>query len=222
MDTRKTLLTISLAICAFLSQAQVEGLKLKQTINKGPKLGVLSVAVSAQGDKIAVGYTDGAALFDAKSGKKIHIFKHEVDGSKNVNWIGFSPNGEFVCTVGVTGKRKIWLVKSGKEDKYLPPHKDWMPTPKHVKEELGLKMTNSKFDIKYTQKNAWLKGTRVYGYALKAGVIKFMDGDTERELKEIKLTCEKNVLHYAPVYFFPDKKWFVTGNDVGEVYIYQW
>lgn len=194
-------------------------LSLKKEI-KGLKDNVICIAVSPKGDKMVVGFSEYAALFDLNKGKKIHVFKHAEGGATSVNYVDFSPNGEFVITVGLNGKRQIWRVEDGKEEIDLGKHHDWLLEPKFIKEKLGLKVGNSEFDTYYCQKNAMVPGTNIYAYAMKGGVVKFKDNSTEKELKEIKLECNKNILHYPPVYFFGPKKLFITGDDNGTIFVY--
>ena len=222
MVIKQIICILTLAFCIVEPAAgQIENPELKTTI-KGLKENVLSIAVSPKGHQVAVGFAEYAALYDIEKGKKIHVFKHDAGDANSVNYIEFSPNGAYVITVGINGKRQIWRVDDGGEETNLRKHHDWLLEPKFVKEELGLKMTNSKHDIYYCQKNAMVPGTNIYAYAMKGGVIKFKDNDTDKEINEIKLECEKNILHYPPVYFFKPKKWFVTGNDEGKIFIYQY
>jgi len=219
----KKLIPFLLLMCfALLTSAQIVISPPYMTL-KCAKSNVMAVSISPKGNVIGIGLSEYAELWDIDKEKKLFVLKHETPGGvKAACHISFSPNGEYVATVDFKGKRKVWSVKKGAEDKYLKNHIEWLPEPDFVKNTLGLKMANSGFDQFYTQKEAdHPKDKDIVAKSTKTSTVEFhntADGAIEQELT---FPNTKNRLHLYPVYFDDYGDIFITGSDQGEVYFYK-
>ena len=219
----KKLFPFFLLLCfALVSSAQIVEKDPYMTL-KCAKTPVMAVCISPKGNVIGIGLGEYAELWDIEKGKKLFVLKHETPGGvKTVCHISFSPNGEYVATVDYKGKRKVWSVKKGTEDKYLKNYTEWLPDPDFIKNTLGLKMSNSGFDQFYTQKEAdHPKDKDIVARSTKTSTVEFhntSDGAIEQELT---FRDTKNKLHLYPVYFDDYGDIFITGSDQGEVYLYK-
>src|SRR5439155_3457161 len=71
------------------------------------KIGVHSIAFSADGERLASAGGDGAVkVWNSKTGKVTQILKQAHDG--NVISVAFHPDGEHLASVGVDKKVKVW------------------------------------------------------------------------------------------------------------------
>jgi WD40 repeat protein len=204
------------ALCAMAmatdATAQLPAEEPAQTYKCG-KVGITSLAISPKGDLLLAGHSKGADLFHMESGKKVHSFPFNEDGGSTVYHVAFNDNGEYVVLIGHTGKRTVWDVKSGKQDKVLTSHR-WIPGPRDVK-AMGLDMGNSAFDRFYQQSEA-----SHGGYTLRTGrhgIVEFIDGDG-KVVRKLEYPENKDQHHRAPLLFWEDK--FFTGTDDGRVLVY--
>lgn len=200
------------SLIAFLSSAQVVLEPAAKTI-KCSKAEVTCLAVAPKGDRILVGTDKGAELMDLNTGKRIHTFPFAQDKSTAVYHCAFNDNGEYVVLIGATGKREVWDVKSGEQDRTLVKH-GWIPDATRVK-EMGLTIKNSLFDRFYQQSEA--KQGDVTAKADKNGEVVFTDG-SGAALQTLKAPLNKDQHHRAPCLFHDT--WFVTGTDDGRVLLY--
>ena len=209
----KNILLVTLLSCAFGSmEAQFVASEPDRTLNTG-KEQVTALAMAPRGDRMLVGTTKGAALFDIESGKKVQDFPFKEDDNSTVWHASFNDNGEFVLLIGYTGKREVWDVKSGKIDKMLNKH-GWIPDPRQVK-AMGLNMGNSDFDRFYQQTEAVLGEVRAV--AQKNGAVQFITS-SDQALQQIEFPQNKDQHHRAPCMFSDTH--FITGTDDGRVLFY--
>lgn len=176
------------------------------------KAEVVALAVSPKGDRLLVGLSKGAELYDLESGKKLVTFPYNEDGGTTAYYVAFSENGEYVVLIGHSGKRVVYDVKTGKPEPSLIQHR-WVPDPRAVK-AMGLDMGNSAFDRFYQQAEA------THGdYAVrtgKHGSIEFVkEGQVTRKLEYPE---SKDQHHRSPLLFW--EEWFITGTDDGRVLFY--
>lgn len=211
MNLRTTLLSLSSALLPIVS-AQVVHEPAAKTI-KCAKAEVTCLAVAPKGDRILVGTDKGAELMDINTGKRVQSFPFNEDKGTAVYHVAFNDNGEYVVLIGATGKRQVWDVKSGDQQKVLTPHR-WIPDATRVR-EMGLTMKNSLFDRFYQQSEA--KHGEVTAKADKNGVVVFTgaDGGT---LQSLKFPENKDQHHRAPCLFTEEH--FITGTDDGRVLFY--
>ena len=212
MNMKHIFLSALVAATPIIAGAQV----VAETPSKEIKIGkaeVVSLAIAPKGDRVLIGTDKGAELYDLESGKKIHSFAFEEDGSKTVYHTGFNENGEYALLIGHTGKRQVWDVKSGKQDKVLAPHK-WIPDPRSVK-AMGFDMKNSAFDRFYQQMEAEHDG---YTFrAVKDGAIEIVDAEGE-VVRTIEFPGNKDQHHRAPLLIYDGQ--LITGTDDGRVLFY--
>lgn len=208
----KYFLSLALACSTLLAQAQVVLTPPAKTINVG-KVEVTALAIAPKGDRILVGTTRGAELFDIESGKRVAKFPYDEDGSSIVYHVSFNDNGEWVVLIGYAGTRTLWNVKDGKQDKILSKHR-WIPDAVRTK-EMGLKKGNSDFDRFYQQMEAQEGG--ITAKADKNGAVVFVDGDGNA-LQTLTYPENKDQHHRAPCLFH--EGWFITGTDDGRVLFY--
>lgn len=209
---RSLLATLPLGLASFFAQAQVVDVPATKEI-KCSKAEVTCLAVSPKGDKILVGLDHGAELYDLESGRKLYTYQFSEDESNVVYYCAFNPNGEFVVLTGYSGKREVWDVKSGKQDKEIAPH-NWIPDPRATK-AMGLQASNSSFDRFYQQAEA--SHGSVKAKAVKDGVVEFSDAEG-KVLQKLAPPANKDPHHRAPCLFH--EQWFVTGTDDGRVLFY--
>lgn len=209
-------------LSTYLAPAQVVESKAFMTL-KCAKSPVMCMAVSPKGNVMAIGLGEYAELWDIDRGKRLHLLKHETPGGvRSVCYVSFNPDGEFVCTVDYKGKRKVWAVSSGKEDKYLKNHNEWMPAPNFVKNELGLKMSNTAFNRYYVMRQSQHPNDKdIVARSSKKSSVLFENTADRSIEQELAFPGTKDRLHLFPVYFAPDGELFVTGNDVGAVFLYR-
>lgn len=194
-------------------QAQLVSEAPVRTI-KCTKTEVTFLANSPKEDQVLVGLNKGAELYHLESGKRIHAFQYNEDGGTAVYHAAFNDNGEWVVLLGHTGKRTVWDVKSGKQDRVINPHR-WIPDPRTVK-GMGLDMSNSAFDRFYQQSQTEHNGITVRSG--KHGAVEFLDGEG-KVLQKLEYPENKDQHHRAPLLFWD--KWFITGTDDGRVLFYE-
>ncbi|MEO8591230.1 MAG: hypothetical protein ABI432_17760 [Flavobacteriales bacterium] len=192
--------------------AQVVGEAPSKTIHTS-KAEVVSLAISPKGDQLLVGLNKGAELYDLESGKKLFLFPYNEDGSTAVYHVGFNENGEYLVLIGYSGKRNVWDVKTGKQEKVLTPHK-WIPDPRAVK-AMGLDMSNSAFDRFYQQDEVVHDGVTVR--SVKNGAVEFVDANGKVQ-RTISFAENKDQHHRAPLLFYDGK--LLLGTDNGQVLFY--
>ena len=183
-----------------------------RTISTG-KAEVTAMAISPKGDQVLVGLNDGAVLIDLESGKKVHSFSYSEDGGTAVYFVGFNDNGEFAVLIGHSGKRTVWNVSTGKQEKVITPHR-WIPDPRQVK-AMGLSMSNSTFDRFYQQSE--VKIGEMTLRSTKNGAVEFVDADGKVE-RTISLPENKDQHHRAPLLLW-DRS-LLIGTDNGHVLFY--
>ncbi len=213
MMLRHILLFAAVAAAPFLAQAQVIEPTPHKTI-KTAKAEVVSLAMAPKGDRVLVGMDKGAELYDLESGKKIHSFSFKEDDGTAVYHAAFNDNGEYVVLVGHTGKRQVYDVKSGKQDKVLAPHR-WIPDARAVK-AMGLDMKNSSFDRFYQQSEVTHGGHTLR--AVKDGAIEVVNEEGE-VVQKLEFPENKDQHHRAPLLIHDDQ--LITGTDDGRVLFYR-
>lgn len=211
---KKHLFAAIVAIVACTTaQAQVVLEPAEKTIKCG-RAEVTCIAISPKGDRLLVGTADGADLMDITTGKRVYHFPFDEDGSKAVYHVIFNDNGEFAMLAGFTGKREVYDLKNGQQDRNLAPHK-WLPTGLQLK-AIGLKLGNSPFDRFYQQSSA------THGeYTAKAdkdGTVVFTD-KSSAAVQTLKYPENKDQHHRAPCLFTEEH--FITGTDDGRVLYYK-
>lgn len=194
------------------SLAQVVDPTPARTI-KTTKAEVVSMAVSPKGDQLLVGLNKGAELYDLESGKRVHAFPYSEDGGTAVYHVGFNDNGEFAVLIGHSGKRTVWGVKSGKQEKVISDHR-WVPDPRAVK-AMGLDMKNSTFDRFYQQSELALAGHTAR--AGKHGLVEIIDVDGIVAQK-LAFPENKDQHHRSPLYLWDGH--LLVGTDDGRVLFY--
>ncbi len=175
---------------------------------------IVALAIAPKGDRVLAGSDKGAELIDLESGKKVHAFPFEEDGSTAVYHVGFNENGEYALLIGHTGKRQVWDVKSGKQEKVLTPH-GWIPDPRQVK-AMGFDMKNSAFDRFYQQSEIQHNGITIR--AVKDGAIEFVNGEGE-VVQKLEYPTNKDQHHRAPLLIHEDH--LITGTDDGRILFYK-
>jgi WD40 repeat protein len=194
------------------STAQVVLVPPAKTITTG-KSEVTCLAIAPKGDRILVGTSNGAQLFDLEKGKRVATFPYAEDGSNVVYYAAFNENGEYVVLIGFAGTREVWDVKTGKQDKMLREH-PWIPDAIRTR-ELGLKKGNSDFDRFYQQTEAEHGGFTAK--AGKEGDVVFLDADGNA-VQNLTWPETKDKQHRAPCLFYGNQ--FITGTDNGRVLFY--
>ena len=177
------------------------------------KAEVTCLAIAPKGDRILIGTSYGAELRDIGTGKRIADFRYNEDGTSMVYYAAFNENGEFVVLIGYSGKREVWDVKTGKEDKMLASYK-WIPDAVRTR-DLGLVKANSAFDRFYQQSKAEQDG--ITARADKLGSVVFTDA-SGNALQTLTFPENKDKQHLAPCLFHDS--WFITGTDDGQVLFY--
>jgi len=177
------------------------------------KAEVTCLAVSPKGDRLLVGMDDGADLIDLNTGKRQYHFDFEEDGSTAVYHAIFNENGEYVMLAGFTGKRRVFDVKTGQQDRNIAPYK-WLPNSLALK-ALGLKTGNSPFDRYYQQAEA--SHGEFTAKADKDGAVVFTRKDGAA-VQTLRFPENKDTHHRAPCLFHDGS--FITGTDNGRVLFY--
>lgn len=177
------------------------------------KAEVVSLAISPKGDQLLVGSNKGAELYDLESGKRIHAFPYSEDGGTTVYHVGFNDNGEFVVLIGHTGKRTVWSVKNGKQEKVISDHR-WVPDPRSVK-AMGLDMKNSSFDRFYQQDQVEVNGHTARGG--KHGLVEFAD-EEGKVVQKLEFPENKDQHHRSPLLEWDGH--LLVGTDDGRVLFY--
>lgn len=196
----------------FTLSAQVVSESPAKTI-RTTKAEVVSLAISPKGDRLLVGLNKGAELYDLETGKKLLSFTYNEDGSMAVYHVGFNENGEYLLLIGHSGKRNVWDVKTGKQEKVLKAH-TWIPDPRAVK-AMGLDMSNSAFDRFYQQGEIMVNGTTVR--AAKNGAVEFVGADA-KVVRTITFPENKDQHHRAPLLLHDGQ--LLIGADNGTVLFY--
>ena len=205
-------LVLSITILFNPAQAQVVDPTPTRTMRTA-KAEVVAMAISPKGDQLLVGLNKGAELYDLESGKRIHAFPYSEDGGTAVYHVGFNDNGEFVVLIGHSGKRTVWGVKSGKQEKVISEHR-WVPDPRAVK-AMGLDMKNSTFDRFYQQGELALAGHTAR--AGKQGQVEIVDGDGLVSQK-LEFPENKDQHHRSPLLLWDGH--LLVGADDGRVLFY--
>lgn len=193
--------------------AQVVLEPAEKTIKCG-KAEVTCIAISPKGDRLLVGTADGADVMDINTGKRVYHFPFNQDGSTVVYHAIFNDNGEFVMLAGFTGKREVYDMKTGKQDRDLALYR-WLPTGLQLK-ALGLKTGNSPFDRYYQQQSA--THGEFTAKADKDGSVVFTD-KSSAAVQTLKYAENKDQHHRAPCLFTDEH--FITGTDDGRVLYYK-
>ena len=205
-------LLLPIALLHNTLNAQVVGDDPARTM-RTTKTEVVALAISPKGDHLLVGLDKGAELYDLQSGKRIHAFPYSEDGGTAVYHVAFNENGEYVVLIGHSGKRTVWSVKTGKQEKVIADHR-WIPDPRAVK-AMGLDMKNSTFDRFYQQSE-----TTLGAYVLRTGTygsIEFVDGDG-KVVQKLEVPGTKDQHHRSPLLVW--QEWLITGTDDGRVLFY--
>lgn len=211
-NMKRFVLAMAIAVLGCGVSAQVVMTPAARTINAG-KAEVTCLAIAPKGDRILVGTSNGAALYDIEKSKRVAEFPYNEDGSTVVYHAAFNDNGEFVVLIGFAGTREVWDVKDGKQDKVIAKHR-WIPDAIRTR-ELGLKKGNSAFDRFYQQAEA-TEGA-ITARAGKDGVVVFTDKDGNA-LQTLSYPANKDQHHRAPCLFHNGQ--FITGTDNGQVLFY--
>lgn len=193
-------------------QAQIIDPTPSRTI-RVTKAEVVAFALSPKGDQLLVGLNKGAELYDLESGKRIHAFPYSEDGGTTVYSVGFNENGEYVVLIGHSGKRTVWDVKSGKQEKVISDHR-WVPDPRAVK-AMGLDMKNSSFDRFYQQSELGLGG--VTARSGKHGMVEFIDAEG-KAVQKIEFPENKDQHHRSPLLVIARQ--LLVGTDDGRILFY--
>lgn len=181
---------------------------------KGDKAEVTFIAISPKGDRIVVCTDKGAEVMDLNTGKAVYHFAFNEDQSTVVYYALFNDNGEFLMLAGFTGKREVYDMKTGKQDRDLGPIK-WLPNSLALK-AMGLKTGNTPFDRYYQQSTA--THGDITARADKDGAVVFT-GKDGAAVQTLKFPENKDQHHRAPCVFTEDH--FITGTDDGRVLFYK-
>jgi len=176
------------------------------------KAEVVSLAIAPKEDRILVGLNKGAELYDLEKGKRLHVFPYSEDGATVVYHVGFNANGEKVVLIGHSGKRTVWNVTNGEQEKVLRENL-WIPEATEVR-AMGLDTKNSAFDRFYQQTQVEHNGS-VYR-AAKKGVIEVVKDD--KVIQKITVAENKDQHHLAPLLIFNGQ--LLAGTDDGRVLFY--
>jgi WD40 repeat protein len=209
---RIPLLSSLLFLATTLASAQVVEPTPSRTL-KTAKAEVVSLAIAPKGDRILVGLNKGAELVELENGRKVHSFPFNEDGGTAVYHTGFNENGEYALLIGYNGKRQVWDVKTGKQEKVLQPHR-WIPDNRQVR-EWGLDLKNSAFDRFYQQTEVEYQGHTIR--AVKNGVIEVVDANG-KVVQKIEAPENKDQHHRAPLLIQEGQ--LITGTDDGRVLFY--
>lgn len=209
---RTAVLSFTAFLFVHMAYGQVVGPKPDQTLRTS-KAEVVSLAISPKGDQLLVGLNKGAELLDLSTGKRIHAFPFEEDGGTAVYHVGFNDNGEYVVLIGHSGKRTVWGVKSGKQEKVISDHR-WVPDPRAVK-AMGLDMKNTTFDRFYQQTTLELNGHSLR--TTKHGAVEVVDGEG-KVVQRLEFPENKDQHHRSPLLLHDGR--LLLGTDDGRVLFY--
>lgn len=190
-----------------------------QVINPAParslrvsKNEVVALAIAPKGDRVLVGTSDGAELIDLDKGKRVLAFPYAADGGTTVYHVSFNDNGEKVVLIGHSGKRAVWSVTKGEEEKVLRENL-WIPEATQVR-AMGLDMKNSAFDRFYQQTQVE-HGGMVFRAAPKGSVEVLKE---DKVLQLITVVENKDQHHRAPLIIHNGQ--LLMGTDDGRVLFY--
>ncbi len=206
------LLLCTIAIAA-LATAQAQQLsEVPARTLRVAKAEVVSLAIAPKEDRILVGLNKGAELYDLEKGKRLHVFPYSEDGATVVYYVGFNANGEKVVLIGHSGKRTVWNVTNGEQEKVLRENL-WIPEATEVR-AMGLDTKNSAFDRFYQQTQVGHNG--LVFRAAKKGVIEVVKDD--KVIQQIAVPENKDQHHLAPILIFNGQ--LLAGTDDGRVLFY--
>jgi len=174
---------------------------------------VVSLAIAPKGDRILMGTGNGAELVDLEKGKRIHVFPYAADGGTAVYHVAFNANGEKVVLIGHSGKRAVWNVTTGKEEKVLRENL-WIPEASQVR-AMGLDMKNSSFDRFYQQTHVEHNGALLR--AASNGSVEVLKAD--KVVQVITVAENKDQHHRAPLIIHDGR--LLVGTDDGRVLFYE-
>jgi len=173
---------------------------------------VVALAVAPKGDRLLMGSDKGAELLDMEKGKRLQQFAYEADGSTAVYHAAFNANGEKLVLIGHSGKRRVWNITTGEEEKVLRDNL-WIPEATAVR-AMGLDMKNSGFDRFYQQTEAVHGDLRFR--SVENGAVQVLRGD--KPLTTITIPENKDRLYRAPVLVHDGR--LLVGTDDGRVLFY--
>lgn len=173
---------------------------------------VVALAVAPKGDRLLVGTDKGGELLDLEKGKRLQQFAYEADGATTVYHASFNTNGEKVVLIGHSGKRRVWNLTTGEEEKVLRENL-WIPEATTVR-AMGLDMKNSSFDRFYQQTEA--QHGELTFRAAENGTVQVLRGD--KLVSTITVAENKDRLYRPPVLVFDGQ--LLVGTDDGRVLFY--
>lgn len=173
---------------------------------------VVALAVAPKGDRLLIGTDKGGELLDLEKGKRLQQFAYEADGASTVYHASFNTNGEKVVLIGHSGKRRVWNLTTGEEEKVLRENL-WIPEATAVR-AMGLDMKNSSFDRFYQQTEA--QHGELTFRAAENGAVQVLRGD--KLVSTITVAENKDRLYRAPVLVFDGQ--LLVGTDDGRVLFY--
>ncbi len=207
--------------CFFLAAAYAASVLCSaQTVSEVPtrtiptgKAEVTALAIAPKGDRILVGLNNGAVVHEIENGKKLYALDYNEDKGTAVYYTAFNDNGEYVVLMGHSGKRTVWNMTNGKQEKVITSFR-WMPDPRSIK-AMGLEMSNSTFDRFYQQGE--LKTGDVTVRSVKNGAVELVgpDGKVQRT---IIFPENKDQHHRAPLLLWENQ--LLIGTDNGNVLFY--
>lgn len=211
MNIRSAFVAVASFSCTF-AFTQTVSESPTRTIATG-KAELTAMAIAPKGDRLLVGTDNGAALFDIESGKKIYTLGYSEDKGTAVYYTAFNDNGEYAVLMGHSGKRTVWNLTNGKQEKVITSFR-WIPDPRSVK-AMGLDMSNSTFDRFYQQGE--VKIGEVTVRSGKNGIVEFVGADGKVQ-RTITFPENKDQHHRAPLLVWDGK--LLVGTDSGNVLFY--
>lgn len=211
MSIRPYLIAVA-SLFAPMSFAQIVSEAPTSTIATG-KAELTALVIAPKGDRLLVGTDNGAALFDIESGKKIYTLGYNEDKGTAVYYVAFNDNGEYAVLMGHSGKRTVWNLTNGKQERVITTFR-WIPDPRSVK-AMGLDMSNSTFDRFYQQNE--VKIGDVTARSGKNGIVEFVGADGKVQ-RTITFPENKDQHHRAPLLVWEGK--LLIGTDNGNVLFY--
>ena len=197
---------------AYVTAAQTVSEAPSRTIATG-KAELTAFAIAPKGDRLLVGTDNGAGLFEIESGKKIYALAYNEDKGTAVYYVAFNENGEYAVLMGHSGKRTVWNLTDGKQERVITSFR-WIPDPRSVK-AMGLDMSNSTFDRFYQQGEVKIGDVTVR--AGKNGIVEFVGADGKVQ-RTITFPENKDQHHRAPLFVWEGK--LLIGTDNGNVVFY--
>jgi WD40 repeat protein len=173
---------------------------------------VVALAVAPKGDRLLMGSDKGGELLDMEKGRRLQQFAYEADGSTVVYHAAFNANGEKLVLIGHSGKRRVWNITTGEEEKVLRENL-WIPEATAVR-AMGLDMKNSSFDRFYQQTEAAHGDLRFR--SAENGAVQVLRGD--KPVTTITIPENKDRLYRAPLLVYDDQ--LLVGTDDGRVLFY--